>query len=600
MAEAHPARVKVATSKKPPSPPRAPVFTAGVPRRRLLTVVILLCVVLLVLLGRVAMLQTVHAESYRAASMNQRLNTTVLRADRGVIFDRHGEELALSVPSATVYADPKLVEDPAGTAAALAGFLGLSPQRQAALAERLASETSRFTYVSRQIDQAVAESVLGLRLPGVGVYQEPRRVFAGGDLARGIVGRTDPDGVGIAGLEMQYDDILTGVDGEVERELDRAGRSIPTGRNTVVSPQPGDDLVLTIDRSIQFQVEQALLRRTSQLAARRGTAIVMDSQTGELLSIGSVEQGDDGIYRVTSGNLAAVTAHEPGSVAKVITTAAALNDRVVRPDTWFEVPGYKEIDDFVITDAYPHGLESMTVSDILTRSSNIGTILISQKLGVQRQSDYMRAFGFGERTALEFPGESAGILKPVDQWQGTERLTVSYGYGFAATSLQLAAAVNVIANGGEYVAPKLLGATIDGEGVTHPTPPSPTRTVLRPETAATMSDMMADVVCTGTAKLAQLDGMTVAGKTGTGYKVQDNGTYVDDQGNRSYFASFVGFLPAAAPRVTVLVSIDEPDPSTRDRFGGTAAAPVFAEIAQVVIHELQIEPPAGDTGCATG
>jgi cell division protein FtsI (penicillin-binding protein 3) len=559
--------------------------------------VVVASLALVALLVRVTMLQTVEAEAYRAESMQQRLTTVRLQAGRGTIFDRNGEELALSVPSATIFADPRLVVDPSGTAATIASFLGWSPERQQALAERLSSPDLHFTYVARQMDQAVADSVLALGLPGVASYQEPRRVLVGGDLARGIVGRTDPDGLGIAGLEQQYDELLTGVDGRLEREFDRRGRSIPTGRNAVVAPQPGNDLVLTLDRSIQFQVEQALLRRTSQLSAVRGTAIVMDSRTGELLAIGAVERDDEGVYRVTTANLSAVTAHEPGSVAKVITTAAALNDGVVNPETWFEVPGHKEVDDFVITDAYPHGLESMTVRQILTRSSNIGTMLISQRLGTQRQSEYLRAFGFGERTALDFPNESAGILKPVDQWRGTERLTMSYGYGFAATSLQLAAAVNVIANGGEYVAPKLVLSTIDQVGDVQDMPPSPTRTVLRPEVAATMADLMTDVVCVGTAKLARIDGISVAGKTGTGYKVQDNGTYVDDEGNRSYFASFVGFFPATEPKVTVLVSIDEPDPSTRDRFGGTAAAPVFAEIAQVVMHELRIEPPPGDTGC---
>lgn len=576
------------------------MFSAGVPRRRLIAMVVLASLVLVVLFGRVTMLQTVEAEAYRAASMQQRLSTVKLPAGRGVIFDRHGDELALSVPSATIFADPRLVVDPAGTAATIASLLGWPAERQQVLAERLASPELHFTYVARQVDQATADSVVALQLPGIASYQEPRRVLAGGDLARGVIGRTDPDGVGISGLELQYNDLLTGVDGRLEREFDRRGRSIPTGRNAVTPPQPGEDLVLTLDRSIQFQVEQALLRRTSQLSARRGTAIVMDTDTGELLAIGAVERGDDGVYRVTTANLSAVTAHEPGSVAKVITTAAALNDGVVTPETWFEVPGQKEVDDFVITDAYPHGLESMTVRQILTRSSNIGTILISQRLGTERQSDYLRAFGFGERTALGFPNESAGILKPAEQWRGTERLTVSYGYGFAATSLQLAAAVNVIANGGEYVAPKLLASTIDRDGEVHPAPASPTRTVLRPEVAAVMTDLMTDVVCDGTAKLAQLDGISVAGKTGTGYKVQDNGTYVDDQGNRAYFASFVGFFPATAPQVTVLVSIDEPDPSTRDRFGGTAAAPVFAEIAQVAMHELKIEPPPGDTGCPAG
>ncbi len=554
-------------------------------------------IALAVVLGRVAMLQTVEADAYRQASMNQRLTTETLRAGRGTIFDRHGVELALSVPSVTIFADPRLVSDPVGTAQTLGALLGWAPDRIDDLAGRLGDPESHFAYVARQVGDDLAEAVMMLKLPGVATYTEPQRVVTGGDLARSILGRTDPDGVGISGLELLHDLDLTGTDGRVQRELDGGGRSLPTGRRTVEAPRPGDDLVVTLDRSIQYQVEQALLRRVDELSARRGTAIVMETHSGELLAVGSVEREAGQPARVTSANLSAVSAHEPGSVAKVITTAAALNDDRVRPSTVFEVPGVIMVDNFKITDAYPHGTEPMTVSQILTRSSNIGTILISEELGVRRQYEYLRAFGFGERTHLQLPGESAGILKPYDQWRGTERFTTSYGYGFAATSLQLTAAVNVIANGGTYVAPRLVQGTVDSSGSLTPLPPAPTRDVLRGDVAGTMTDMMTDVVCRGTAKLAQIPGVSVAGKTGTGYKVQDNGTYVDSSGRRSYFASFVGFLPAGDPKITILVSIDEPDPSTRDRFGGTAAAPVFSEIAQVVLHELKIEPPVDDRGC---
>jgi cell division protein FtsI (penicillin-binding protein 3) len=573
-------------------------MSAVISRRRLAAFAVGVSIVLVGLTGWVASLQTVRADDFRQASVSQRLATEKLPAARGAIFDRNGAELALSVPSWTVFADPKYVRDPVGTAVTLSSLFGLSPERSATLAERLAAPKSRFVYVVRQVEEALADAVTSLGLPGVAVYQEPERVLAGGDLARSVIGRTDPDGVGISGVELLFDDTLRGVDGVLEREFDRAGRSIPAGRSTVVAAEPGDDLVLSIDRSIQFQVERALLRRAAELSARRATAVVMDSSTGDLLAVGSVDRSDDGVYRVTTANLAAVTAHEPGSVAKVITTAAALDEGLVGPETTYQVPGSIEVDDFVITDAYPHGLEPMTVREILTKSSNIGTTMLSQALGRVRQHDYMRAFGFGERTAVAFPGESAGILKPSGEWRGTERLTVSYGYGFAATALQLAAAVNVIANDGEYVAPRLVRATVDARGRIVEAPASPTRTVLRSETATTMAALMRDVVCSGTAKLAQVDGVSVAGKTGTGYKAQDNGTYVDDRGNRAYFATFAGFLPAGDPKVTVLVSIDEPDPSTRDRFGGTAAAPVFAEIAKILLHELQIEPPADDRGCA--
>jgi cell division protein FtsI (penicillin-binding protein 3) len=239
----------------------------------------------------------------------------------------------------------------------------------------------------------------------------------------------------------------------------------------------------------------------------------------------------------------------------------------------------------------------MTVREILTQSSNLGTVLISQEIPTETLYSYIKAFGFGAKTDLNFPNESAGLLRDVEDWRGTEKLTVAYGYGFASTSLQLVAAVNVIANGGEYVAPKLVKATIDGDGNVKDTAPSETHRVLTPDTSSMMLSIMKDVVCLGTGTRAQVELMNVAGKTGTGYKVQQNGTYNTNDGGRKYFASFVGFFPADNPEVTILVSIDEPDPSSQDRFGGTAAAPAFARLAQVAIRELQIQPTTNHDGC---
>jgi cell division protein FtsI (penicillin-binding protein 3) len=239
----------------------------------------------------------------------------------------------------------------------------------------------------------------------------------------------------------------------------------------------------------------------------------------------------------------------------------------------------------------------MDVREIMVRSSNLGTAMVADTMKNVRKYEYLQAFGFGQETGLNYPGESKGILRDVYDWQGTEKMTVSYGYGFAATSLQLIAGVNTVANGGTYVAPKLVRGTIDKNGKLVETAPSLTRPVLTPETAATTTSLLQEVVCSGTATLAQVKGMTVAGKTGTGYKVQDNGTYITDDGTRSYFASFVGYFPAEDPKVTMLVSIDEPNAQSRDRFGGTAAAPVFALLTPTVMHELGIAPVSSGTGC---
>ena len=551
---------------------------------------------LFVVFLRVGYLQVVKADHYQQASLDQRLRNNTIKADRGVIFDRDGNELALSVPSVTIFADPTYVVDPITTASTLASVLRLTPKEEKALAKDLAATDDNFVYVARQLNDNMAEAVTALNLAGIYSYSEPTRVVAG-EVARNIIGRTDPDGIGTSGLESQFDEVLMGVDGRQVIERDSDGRSIPSTRSIVREPEAGQDLVLTINRSMQFQTDAALLQRVAELKARGGNAIVMNSKTGEIYAISSIRRLDSGTYTTSPGNLSAVEAYEPGSVAKVISVAAAINENRVTDKSVFSVPGWQRFDDFTIRDAFPHDLQQMTVREILTQSSNLGTVLISQEIPTETLYSYIKAFGFGAKTDLNFPNESAGLLRDVEDWRGTEKLTVAYGYGFASTSLQLVAAVNVIANGGEYVAPKLVKATIDGDGNVKDTAPSETHRVLTPDTSSMMLSIMKDVVCLGTGTRAQVELMNVAGKTGTGYKVQQNGTYNTNDGGRKYFASFVGFFPADNPEVTILVSIDEPDPSSQDRFGGTAAAPAFARLAQVAIRELQIQPTTNHDGC---
>jgi cell division protein FtsI (penicillin-binding protein 3) len=294
-----------------------------------------------------------------------------------------------------------------------------------------------------------------------------------------------------------------------------------------------------------------------------------------------------------------VDAYEPGSVGKVITVAGALNEDAVETDTYFTVPWRKEYtrNGEFLSDSHVHGDDWMSVEDILVESSNIGTISVSEEMGFERQYHYMREFGLGERTALDFPDESSGILEPWQEWEGLEKYTVAYGQGVASTPIQLAAAVNVIANDGVYIEPRLVTGTVDGDGELHEADDSETRRVVDEETAVDMQRMMREVVCRGTASAAQVPGLSVAGKTGTGYIAQPNGTYFLPDGSRAYYASFVGFLPAEDPQVTILVSIDQPDAQSDDRFGGTAAAPVFRDLAPTMVHELGVDPPLGSTGC---
>ena len=599
-----------------------------------MAVFVIAAVLFLAVLARVTLLQTVQADALRSAGKSQRTTEQRLKAHRGTIFDRDGADLALSVPARTIIANPKLVLDAAGTVRTLTALLKLPPAKQLSLTEAFTEKKNSFVYVARQIEPQLSDTVTSLRLAGVSSISEDKRILPSGDVGRSVVGRTDPDLEGTGGLEQEYNDILRGIDGEQSQEHDRKFRSIAGGDETV-APIPGSDIVLTLDRSFQYQVENAVLKRVEELKAVGGTAVVMGVHSGDVYASANVRRTSDGTAEITSANLAATDAHEPGSVAKVFSLSAAVNEGLATPETTISVPGfltYRPINKsdekwkFKIRDAEPHNEEAMSLRDIIVHSSNIGTVLITEGLGTLKFGDYLHQFGFGSTTGLGLPDESSGIMKPAADWQATEKVTPRYGYGYAATSLQLAAAVNTIANAGVYVAPRLVLSTIDSNGQTHDAPASPSHEVVTPQTAATMTSMMKDVVCYGTAKYAKVPGMSVAGKTGTallkptadpaqkaGQPAADpttdatnasgeinppaNTDYQADDGTKEYFSTFVGYFPADNPQVTILVSIDRPDPTSQDRLGGKAAGPLFSTLATIAMHELRVSPSPNDNGC---
>ena len=583
---------------------KARVWRSGSARGRFRWFAGIAATLLIGLIAWSVIVQVAKGSKLRAYGMDQRESNITIPAARGTIFDRDGNEMAITVPALSLYADPRAVLDPAATAHVLGQMLGFDAAAESELATKLSNQKQSFVYIQRFVDQDVADAVLSLNLSGVNGVSEPKRVQVAGGLASNIIGRTDPFGAGATGLELQYDTVLTGIDGEMVKQASR-GRSLPGTSHIISQARPGTDLVLTVDRSMQYQTEQALLARVNELSAKGGNAIILDTKTGEVLSIARVRRGDEGVAAITAGNLAAVEAYEPGSVAKVFSVAATIDSGIATPDRVYEVAGTHTFDkgtkfEYTINDAYPHDLEPMTLRNILVHSSNIGTMMAAGELGSPKLHSYLSNFGFGELSELDFPGESTGILKAPEDWKGSQNGTIAYGYGFSSTSLQLVSAVNAVANKGVYVSPKFVRATIDEKGSKWETPSGSTHRVISEESAATMADLLTGVVCEGTGTRAQVSGISVAGKTGTGYKIQDNGTYKSDDGLRSYFATFVGFLPSKDPQVTILVSIDEPDRSSRDRFGGTAAAPVFANLAEMAIHDLSIQPPSGDTGCPVG
>jgi cell division protein FtsI (penicillin-binding protein 3) len=558
----------------------------GDPRYRSLTLLLALGLLFGVVVLRLGYVQTIGARQYVAYGEDQRTEPIALPAARGTIFDRNGKDLALSTPAKSVGADPSVIGDRALAARRLARALRL-PAHQ--VATKLATDT-HFVYLGRQVEDEVARRVKDLDIPGVLVFDESARLLPAGDMARSVLGSVDLDNVGVSGLELRYDDELSGDPGEymVERDLD--GRTIPGGRHLIDPAEPGDDIVLTIDRSLQYATEGILAEQVRSVGARAGWAAVMDPRTGEVLALANVETDPQTHAVANTGNNLAVTQNfEPGSVNKVITMSAGLEEGLVAPDSVLQVPDSLRVADHVYTDAHSHPAW-MTAGQILAQSSNIGTIEIAQKMGMERLDEYLRRFGFGQVTNLGLPHEEPGILLDRHNWSGTSIGSVPIGQGISVTAMQMLIAYNTIANDGVAVPPTLLKATFDAEGERHPAPPGEGRRVVSPTTAAHIRGMLAQAVTSGTGKAAAIEGYDAGGKTGTARKPQPGGGYRDARGRYHYVSTFAGFIPAGNPRVSIIVVIDEP---TTSPYASDVAAPAFAKIGRQALRAMRIPPPAG-------
>jgi len=569
--------------------PRRPIAFGrpGRPRVRLGATLLLLLLAFGAVTVRLIAVQAVGGQEYAAFGASQRFQEIALPADRGSIFDRNGNDLAVSIPQRTIWADPRLIADPADVVRQLTPLLGLDAERALALTTKLGSD-AKFTYVARRVDDAVADEVADLDLPGIFFLDEPKRFAPAGDLARSLLGQVGVDNEGLAGLELQFDDLLTGEPGQLVIEKDPDGRTIPGGERQLEPALRGDDLVLTIDRSMQYETERALAAQVAAKGAKGGVAIVSRPGTGEILALANLgTDPETGEVRPVGNNMAVTAVYEPGSVNKVITVAAALEEGLVSPTTELVVPDSLQVSDHLYTDHDPHPTEPYSVTRILTESSNVGTIKLAQMLGKDRLDSYLRRFGFGTKTALQFPNEAAGILLDPEDYSGTSMGSIPIGQGISVTALQMLEAYNILANDGVYVPPKLVLETVDAGGASHPTKAGAPRRVVSESTAARMRDMLANVVAEGTGTRGGITGYTVAGKTGTARKPLATGGYRDAAGYH-YVATFAGFVPAERPELSIIVVIDEP---VGDIFGGSVAAPVFADLAQYGLRLFRIPPP---------
>ena len=535
---------------------------------------------------RLTVVQGARAEEFAARGLDQRLQHRTLPADRGTIFDRDGRELAVSVESVSVYANPLEMPDPARVASLLSPLVGRD------LSSLLADFTdgSAFVYVARQMDPADAAPIRDADLPGVYFLAEPKRVYPTGALAAHVVGFVrEDDNVGLEGLELQYDEALTGRPGELLVERDPAGRVIPQGEYQVVPAEPGSDLVLTVKTEIQYAAEGALRQALERTGARSGTVVVLDPETGEVLAMVTLPSYDpndrDGVDEDAVRTRAVTDVFEPGSTQKLVTISAALEAGLVAPSTMFAIPSEIQIQDTVFTDSTIHD-STLSVADIVANSSNLGTILVGDLLGARLLHTFMTAFGEGSVTGIDFPGESAGSLRPPEDWCPTTCLAgTSIGYHVAVTPIQMAAVYGAIANDGVWVRPHLVREIVDGSGVRTPQQ-AEERRVVSQTTAVEMREMLARVVEQGTGSLAAVPGYRVGGKTGTTeIYLATAQEYSSDQ----VVASFIGMAPIADPKVVVVVVLDSP---VEYASGGQGAAPVFSAVMLAALNQLGVPPDA--------
>jgi cell division protein FtsI/penicillin-binding protein 2 len=534
-------------------------------------------------LGRAVWLQGVRGASLgRTADAQQRV-VQPIPASRGTIYDRDGVRLAIGEQSTTVYADPREVTNAIGIASAAQRIFGKKVVDGAALLPQLRDKSKSFVYIARKADPDKAAAFVKKGFDGVNDYPEERRAYPQRTVAAQLLGFAGVDNDGVAGLEYGYDKLLRGTLGEQTIVRDPFGRVIDTLSST--PEQEGSDVFLTIDHTIQAEAESVLRKTVNEWGAKSATAIVLDPRNGDVLAMAQAPSYDANGFARTNPNFtrntAVTDAYEPGSTFKLVTVSGALSDHVVTPQTRYTLPYSIHVADRVVHDAEERGTETLSVAQILAQSSNVGTVTVAEQLGKSELMNWIDRFGFGKTTGIDYPGESPGIVLPLDQWSGSTIGNVPIGQGIAVTPVQMAAAYATIANGGVWVQPHLVEKVAG-----HALPKPKTRRILLPSVNQEVAQMLGNVVADGTGTAAQIAGYHVAGKTGTA-QVPDptTGGYAPGK----YVSSFVGFVPASKPRLVVLVKVQEP---TKSYWGATVAAPAFAEIARFCLQYMEIPPDA--------
>ncbi len=537
------------------------------------------------IIWRAFQLQVVEREHLAGLAKKECQRVININPVRGDIYDRRGEKLAVSVEADSIFADPASVEDPETTAARLSSALNLNSRD---VLKKLKAQ-STFVWLKRQVGPEESKKVAELNLKGVYSLQETKRFYPNKELAANLLGFVGIDSQGLEGLEIAYDEYLRGGCSSWRVTQDALGRTF-LGLDSDAPPGfQGARINLTIDRRIQYTTEKALAKVVEDFNAKGGLAVVLRTKTGEVLASAVEPSFNPNAFASYSAaqrrNRVLTDTFDPGSTFKVFIVAAALEEGLVKPtDLVFCENGEVVIDRHTIHDTKPHGW--LTVNKVVKYSSNIGALKIGEMLGPPTVHRYLERFGFGQRTGVDLPGESAGLLRPYKAWRKLDAANVAFGQGVSTTAFQMTSAMSAIANDGVLMRPYIVSEIVDSDGrVLKRNKPEAVRQVVSPQTAREVREMLRMVVEEGgTGTRAETDGYPVAGKTGTAQKLDPETKRYSD---KKYFSSFLGFVPYEDPQLTIFVALDEPSPQA---YGGVVAAPAFREIAEKVLPIMDIAP----------
>jgi cell division protein FtsI (penicillin-binding protein 3) len=553
-------------------------------RFRIYLVAIFFLLGLVTVSGRAFQLMVLEKDHLEAIARAGYIVTTKLPPKRGTIYDREGHELALSVEVESIYAHPNRIKEKAKTARQLSRVLG---ERLGKIQSLLKGQRS-FVWIKRRIAPERAQQVKEQDLEGVSVISEPRRYYPGKEIAAHLIGFVGADNQGLEGLERKYDSLLSGPQYSLVQMRNALGRPFSINR-PMLSGHEMHDLILTIDKDIQYKAQQALKSVVEKAKARAGHCLVMDPNTGEILAMAVVPQFNPNVFSKFKPqewrNRAITDCYEPGSTIKAFLIAAGLEESVVTPRTTFDCEqGKYKIGGRVVHDV--HKLGVLKVADIIAHSSNIGAIKIGQKLGYEKFYEYLMRFGFGSRTGDDLLGERNGFIRSPNKAKPIDEATLFFGQGMTATSLQLAAAMAAIANGGVLMRPYVIKAIVDESGhVVMKNSPKMVRRVVSEETAGKVARILEGVVRDeGTGMEGAIKGFSVAGKTGTAQKVDPK---TKKYSSKRHVATFIGFVPSSQPKLVILVMIDEPKGLS---YGGVVAAPCFREVGLWSLNYLRVNP----------